>query len=193
MHIRPPSPAMVISCLALLLALGGTSFAAVSATGNAVNIVDPVTAANKAKVDGTGKLQVAVNGTAGARPVAPATPWFATIFVPPGATVLLEGPRTSPINVTSLSASLSSVAAADDTAQFSLLAEHVPGSATTCANPLYDATLWFTPRLTASAPLVVSFPTPLQLTPPAGTKGCLFAQLAVSNTTVVFNASGFVS
>ena len=77
MRIRPPSPALVISCLALLLALGGTSFAAVNATGNAVNIVDPVTAANKAKVDTSGKLQVAVNGTAGARPVAPATPWSA--------------------------------------------------------------------------------------------------------------------
>ena len=77
MRFRPPSPALVISCLALLLALGGTSFAAVSATGNSVNIVDPVTAANKAKVDASGKLQVTVNGTAGARPVAPATPWSA--------------------------------------------------------------------------------------------------------------------
>ena len=71
MRIRLPSPALVISCLALLLALGGTSFAAVNATGNAVNIVDPVTAANQAKVDSTGKLQVAVNGIPGARPVAP--------------------------------------------------------------------------------------------------------------------------
>src|SRR5262245_60292599 len=134
MRIRPPSPALIVSCLALALALGGTSFAAVSATGNAVNIVDPVTAANKAKVDGSGKLQVAVSGAAGARPVAPATPWSATIFASQGDTILLEGPRASPINVTSLSASLSSVAAAGDTAQFSVLSEYVPSSATTCAN-----------------------------------------------------------
>jgi hypothetical protein len=191
MRIRPPSPALVISCLALLLALGGTSFAAVNATGSAVNIVDPVTAGNAAKVDATGKLQVNVNGTAGARPTAPSTPWSATALVPLGTPVLLVGPRTSPINVTSLSASLLDSAAATDVAQVQLYAFHVPGSATTCNNAAIDTRMWYIPRLTASAPFAVSFPTPVQLVPPAGTRGCLYA--LTSGNSAYVNASGFVS
>ena len=191
MRFRPPSPALVISCLALLLALGGTSFAAVSATGNAVNIVDPVTAANKAKVDTSGKLQVAVNGTAGARPVAPATPWSAFRAYSPSDTIALVGPKASPINVTSLSFSLSSSAAADATTSVQLLAYHVPSAATTCASATFDTVLWVIPRLT-SAPFAVSFPTPLQLVPPAGTKGCLVLFNFGANAVDV-NASGFVS
>jgi hypothetical protein len=191
MRIRPPSPALVISCLALLLALGGTSFAAINATGNAVNIVDPVTAANKAKVDATGKLQVNVNGTAGARPVAPSTPWSATASINPGTPALLIGPRSSPINLTSLSASLFFQAAATDIASVELHPFYVPGFATTCVNATPEPTLWVISRLTASAPFAVSFPTPLQYVPPVGTKGCLFA-VALGDS-VRFNASGFVS
>src|SRR6266511_3026432 len=109
MRLRPPSPALVIACLALLLAAGGTSVAAITATGSAVNIVDPVTAANKAKVDGTGKLQV--GGTVSSRPLAPPSPWSGTGDASPGGKTLLAGPTTSPINVTSLSVSLVDAAA----------------------------------------------------------------------------------
>ena len=189
MRIRPPSPALVISCLALLLALGSTSVAAVNATGNAVNIVDPVTAANKAKVDTSGKLQVAVNGTAGARPVAPAGRHSEPYS--PSDTIALVGPKASPINVTSLSFSLSSSAAADATTSVQLLAYHVPSAATTCASATFDNVLWVIPRLT-SAPFAVSFPTPLQLVPPVGTKGCLVVFNFGANAVDV-NASGFVS
>ncbi len=55
MRFALPSPALVVACLALLLAAGGVSYAA---TGNAINITDLVTAANKAKVDAAGKLNV---------------------------------------------------------------------------------------------------------------------------------------
>ena len=191
MRIRPPSPALVISCLALLLALGGTSFAAVNATGSAVNITDPVTAANKAKVDGTGKLQVNVNGTAGARPVPPSTPWSADVSLPNGNYVSLVGPKSTPINLTSLSASLAGSAAATDITGILLQAWHVPGSATTCAITAFDRELWYIPRLTASAPFAVSFPTPIQLVPPAGTKVCLYARSLGADAQL--NASGFVS
>jgi hypothetical protein len=50
-----PTPAGVLAFLALMIALGGTALAA---TGQLVNITDPTTAANKAKVDATGHLVV---------------------------------------------------------------------------------------------------------------------------------------
>ena len=52
--------------------------------------------------------------------------------------------------------------------------------------------LWQIPRLTGSAPFAISFPTPLQLVPPAGTQGCLVS-FNFGNATVTVNASGFVS
>ena len=191
MRVRPPSPALVISCLALLLALGGTSFAAANATGNAVNITDPVTATNKAKVDSSGKLQVAVNGTAGARPVAPATPWSTAAKVSTTERLLLAGPSGSPINMTSLSLSLPDNVPATDSAIVELQAYHVPGSATTCTGDTPDGVVWRLARMTASTPLAVSFPTPLQLRSPPGTKACLYA--AVGMNEVWINASGFIS
>jgi hypothetical protein len=191
MRVRPPSPALVISCLALLLALGGTSFAAVSATGNAVNITDPGTAANKAKVDSSGKLQVAVNGTAGARPVAPATPWSTSAKVSTTERTLLAGPSASPIDMTSFSLSLFDNVPATDVAIVELQAYHVPGSAATCTDQTTDGVVWRIARLPASTPLAVSFPTPLQLKPPAGTKACLYA--AVGINPIWINASGFIS
>jgi hypothetical protein len=65
MHSLRPSPALVIALLALLLAAGGGAYAASRSTGSAVNIVDPVTAANKVKVSSGGSLQVSgsVNST----------------------------------------------------------------------------------------------------------------------------------
>jgi hypothetical protein len=192
MRFRLPTPAFVIACLALVIALGGTSFAAVTATGSAVNIVDPVAAANKARVDASGKLQVAVNGTAGARPVAPSTPWATDAQLMTGTAALLEGPRSAPINVTSLTLSLLRTAADTDKAFVALSASHVPASATTCSGAVPDGSLWEIARLTASAPFTVSFPTPLQLVPPAGTRGCLFVSV-VSDSNVDVNASGFVS
>jgi hypothetical protein len=72
------------------------------------------------------------------------------------------------------------------------MAYHVPSSATTCASPTLDGLLWDIPRLTASAPFAASFPTPLQVVPPAGTKACLLITV-VGTVDVTINASGFVS
>src|SRR4051794_40003705 len=70
-NLRRPTPAGVLAFIALLIALGGTALAA---TGQLVNITDPTTAANKAKVDATGHLvvgdgsgPVTVDGTVVAR------------------------------------------------------------------------------------------------------------------------------
>lgn len=59
-----PSPALVVALLALLFALGGGAYAAVRSTGSAVNIVDPSSAGNIAKVSSGGSLQVTGSVTA---------------------------------------------------------------------------------------------------------------------------------
>jgi hypothetical protein len=78
MRFSLPSPALVVACVALLVAAGGVSYAA---TGSSVNIVDPVTATSKARVSSAGKLYVtdgaglmSVDGTVSGRPAAPASP-----------------------------------------------------------------------------------------------------------------------
>ncbi len=58
-----PSPAFVVACVALLLAAGGTSVAAVRATAGAVNVVDPVIPSQIARVD---SLVGSVSATAAA-------------------------------------------------------------------------------------------------------------------------------
>jgi len=190
-HLRLPSPAIVIACVALLLAAGGTSVAAINATGTAMNIVDPVTAANKAKVDANGKLLVSAGGTVSARPLNATTPWNNVAQVATAQTVLLNGPQANPINVSSLSVSLVQSASATDTADVFLVADHVPSSATTCAGAVFDSTPWHVARLTGNAPLTVSFPTPIQIKPAAGTKVCLFAG-SFSTVDVTFSANGFI-
>jgi hypothetical protein len=54
---RRSTAALVVACLALLLAAGGGAYATVSTTGNPVNIVDPVSA-KAAQVSNTGALKV---------------------------------------------------------------------------------------------------------------------------------------
>jgi hypothetical protein len=73
-----PSPALVLAFVALLVAMGGTAYAATSI----VNLADPTTPANKAKVDATGHLYVgdgagrlSVDGTVTAQP-APASAFY---------------------------------------------------------------------------------------------------------------------
>jgi hypothetical protein len=55
MRFGKPSPAMVVAIVAVVVATGGTAFAA---SGQLVNIVDPGNAAQAAKVDASGKLNV---------------------------------------------------------------------------------------------------------------------------------------
>ena len=55
MRFSKPSPAMVVAVVAVVIAMTGTAFAA---SGQLVNIVDPGNAAQAAKVDTAGKLNV---------------------------------------------------------------------------------------------------------------------------------------
>jgi hypothetical protein len=57
MQLRRPSPALVVACLALLLAAGGGAYAGVRTTGNPVNIVDPVNG-SAARVSSNGLLKI---------------------------------------------------------------------------------------------------------------------------------------
>ncbi len=147
---------------------------------------------HKAKVNGAGELMV--NGET--RPLPPASDWFASQDVAgvgalslTGA-VLLIGPVSSPIDVTSVSISLEPEVTSGS-ADIRLLAGHVAGSATSCAGATFGGTLWHLPDVTAAAPFTESFPTPLQLRPASGTKVCLFAHNLIGSTVTV-NAVGFL-
>ena len=85
MRFAKPSPAMVVAMIALVVAMGGTAFAA---SGQLVNIVDPGNAARAAKVDAAGKLNVgdgsgpvSVDGTTTSRE-APASALFRSLVFP---------------------------------------------------------------------------------------------------------------
>src|SRR5438552_1758168 len=60
MHFSRPSIGTILGGVALFIALGGTALAA---TGQIVNIADPTTPANMAKVDSTGALKTAGTAT----------------------------------------------------------------------------------------------------------------------------------
>jgi hypothetical protein len=148
--------------------------------------------AHKAKVNGAGELMV--NGAV--RPLPPAQPWRASQDVagsgslPPAGVVLLAGPTSGPIDISSVSMSVAP-GVIDAFADIRLMAAHVPGTATSCTGATFDTTLWHIPDVTSAAPFTESFPTPLQWTPPAGTKACLFAH-NLGGPTVTVNAVGFV-
>jgi hypothetical protein len=185
----------VIACLALVLASGGVSFATITATGSSVNIVDPVTAANKAKVDSAGKLEVGdgsgpltVDGTVSGRPAAPASPWRASEDIQ-GTFIFIAGPSSSPIDLTSVS--ISTDAASGGGLNVFLDGAHVPSTATSCNGATLDGTIWHLRDLgDGLTPFSFAFPTPLQWTPPSGTKACLAANASTSSTTTM-NAVGF--
>jgi hypothetical protein len=73
MSFSRPSTGTILGAVALFVALGGTALAA---TGTIVNIADPTTASHVAKVDASGRLQIAggpvsLTGTATTQLAAP--------------------------------------------------------------------------------------------------------------------------
>ena len=87
MRFGKPSPAMVVAVVAVVVATGGTAFAA---TGQLVNIVDPGNAARAATVDASGQLNVGdggggltVDGTTTSRE-SPANALFRSFVFPNG-------------------------------------------------------------------------------------------------------------
>ena len=148
---------------------------------------------HKAKVDAAGNVMV--NGQT--RPLAPERTWSATedvpgaANIPPTGVVLLTGPTSAPIDLTSLAISFTPATVSNGPADVRLMAAHVPNSATNCNGATFDKTLWHVPDITDGTLFTESFPTPLQWAAPSGTKACLFAHNLLGSTVTV-NASGFI-
>jgi hypothetical protein len=202
MQIRITKTRAAIAALFVLAGVGLGSLlspligSALATVGQTVNISDNTASASFAKVSSDGKLAVgdgagplSVDGTMATRPAAPASPWRATAQIQ-GSGALLAGPSSLPINVTSIS--LSTDAATGSGALVVLQAFHVPNSATDCGAALFDSTAWLSRDLgDGVTPLSFSFPTPLQLKPPANTKACLFADAPTLDDATTINAVGF--
>ena len=96
-----PSPAMLVAFAALMVALGGTAYAATTL----VNIADPITPANKARVDVNGALKTAgtstVTGFVGE--TAPKTPFFGQRYISPSGTETLIAANKATMALTRLS------------------------------------------------------------------------------------------
>src|SRR5581483_1281740 len=157
MRLPHPSPALVIACLALLLAAGGVSYATVKGggTGTPVNILDPSNGTLAAKVDSSGALKTNANVTGGkVAPAAPAQPWAASEDLAIGGAPpekVIAGPTTAAIDITSISLSMSDTAGADWIENVRLMFYVFPGSASACAgSPTFVTTLWHLPRITAN-------------------------------------------
>jgi hypothetical protein len=101
MRISRPSTGTILGAVALFVALGGT---AVAATGQIVNIADPTTAANVAKVDSSGALKTA--GTASVTGVvgetSPKTPFFGGLGLSATTQVMPIGANKATVALTRL-------------------------------------------------------------------------------------------
>lgn len=104
---RWPSPAAILAFIALLVALGGTAFAA---TGTIVNIADPTTATHIARVSASGALVTTGTGVVSGNvaPAPPTRPFNLSVgsftdgaqtaqFAPTSATLALTGIRVANI------------------------------------------------------------------------------------------------
>src|SRR5437588_3615935 len=97
-RLRMPSPAMIVALVALTVALGGTAVAATN-VASIVNIADPTTPANMAKVDTSGALRT--GGYVGQS--TPRAPFFGHTFVSTSSTGTLIGENKATVALTRLS------------------------------------------------------------------------------------------
>jgi hypothetical protein len=163
---------------------------AVDAFSN-VAIEDPVTGV-KAQVDSTQHVKVGdgagpltVDGTVSARTASPSKVWSVVTSINQGYNVL-AGPSLLPIELTSLSIFDNSPSQPQAVL---VVWTYIPASATTCPHASSGTNYYVTPLLQGT-PLVVTFPTPIQLVPQPGQKICLQA-FSEATTSYVMNASGY--
>jgi hypothetical protein len=170
---------------------------AVDAFSN-VAVQDPVSGV-KAKVASNGSLWVSdgsgamtVDGTVNVRSVAPAKVWSRTYEagVANQGAVPVAGPSATGIELTSLSVFH---AVSGSTTAVVLGWLFVPSSATTCPTNVNLDGINYIGYVSDSTPLVVTFPTPIQLRPPVGKKVCLedVTNSPGKVTTYELNASGY--
>jgi hypothetical protein len=191
---------MVMFCalMAAIVLLPGTVYA-VDAFSN-VAIQDPVTGV-KAKVSTGRSLQVGdasgpltVDGTVKGVPLPPTTVWSTDLYVPPNGSnpslSVVTGPSLAGIELTSLAISGEGGHPVSGVMQLTLFWRNEPSSATSCADASdgsnYDISI------KDGSAFSVSFPTPLQLHPPAGQKICLMTRaFGTGGYGLRVNASGY--
>jgi hypothetical protein len=162
-----------------------------------VGVAGTVAVAGKVGVAGTVAVggtvsvgnTVAINGSV--RTLAPASPWsYATDGYLKGQAVLLAGPTSSAISVTSLTAS----EASNETAlnEIFLYGDSVPASTKTC--PPQESSgakvVWTIQSINQTTPVQTSFPTPLQYRAAAGQKACLYLSV-FGGSYMVADVSGY--
>jgi hypothetical protein len=148
-------------------------------------------------LDGQGNVKVheqgtaTVSGTVTGRPAAPSDPWNISRHLTGADGLTGVGRPSAEIDVTSLSASHDFFASStSQPSEVSLASFSVPTTATECSASIgADFDNLYT-IAQVSDPFSASFPTPLQLTAPAGRKACLGVAAEGPITTDV-NVSGF--
>ena len=152
-----------------------------------VVIQDPVSGA-KAAVDSSRRLQVngSVSGSSVyALPTPPSTPWNATLFMSSGVDRPVAGPSATPINLTSIS-----IGTSGTTVNMYLEVFSVPLAATTCTRDTEVGLVYRMHGYSGTVATSASFPTPVVVRPPSGSKVCLYAVNADSST-LILNSSGY--
>jgi hypothetical protein len=188
---RRPSPAMVVAFVALLVALGGTAYAATTI----VNIADPNTPANVAKVDASGALRTAgtstVSGFVGQ--AAPKIPFYGQAFVSPFGTTQLIGASKATVALTRLE--MDNPYDQTSSAQARLTLSQRGGNATTCNG---DFRTIGTYTADAGETVAANMASPIVLKPlVSNTVWCLMASLTIegnpsSITAPTVGYSGYV-
>jgi hypothetical protein len=158
----------------------------------------PVTVDGKVGVAGTVAVggtvsvgnTVAINGSV--RPLAPASPWsYATPGYLKGQAVLLAGPTSSAISITSLTASEASGETSLN--EIFLYGDSLPASTKTC--PPQESggakVVWTIQSINQTTPVQASFPTPLQYRAAAGQKACLYLSV-FGGSYLVADVSGYI-
>lgn len=166
--------------------------------GLTTTAIDPITG-KQARVDATGRLVVGDGGgpltvDGSTRPLAPALPWSGRAILPNDTTHgLLAGPVATTINLTSLTVTAFPSSGTVPSRSEFILVTQVVGPAAPCPATPPSGSIVFDAGVSTDAPLVQTFPTALQLRPPAGQRGCLygFALHAAPTGVVVASASGF--
>jgi hypothetical protein len=187
-----PSAALVVAFAALMVALGGTAYAATTI----VNIADPTTPAYKAKVDATGALRTTatVSGVVGA--TIPRTPVWSGVGLTLDHPATIIGANKATVAITR--AELSNFW--DQTGPVSAILVQEGGNATTCDSSGAGQKSVAAYDVKVGETFGESFGTPLVLKPlTAGSVWCLVAYLSIEGSTASsyyepqFSWSGYVA
>jgi hypothetical protein len=175
MRISRPSTGTILGGVALFVALGGTALAA---TATVVNIADPTTQANKAKVDASGALKTAgtISGYVGE--TIPKTPFFGHSFLSASVNNVLIGANKATVALTRLE--LANYFGQTNGATADIRLYEQSGDATTCngsaqAVGTYEVPTGQTVSMAAGSPIVLKPSV-------SGNVWCLIADAAIQGS-----------